>query len=75
MLLLSGIKMSLDYMHVLRLRNYRLAKMLEKKVVAVVLRFQPDRRMSRVGERPMRAELVRAVMDLVGKNGSSGVEL
>ena len=47
----------------------------EKKVVVVVLRFKPDRHMSRVGERPMRAELVRAVMDLVRNNVSSGVEL
>ena len=63
--LFGGVKMTMDYMLVLRVRNYRLSKFLEQRVLALVVRCQPDRPMSRTMDRQMRAELVRAVVALL----------
>ena len=62
--LFSGISMKENYLDVLRVRNYRLVKQLEEDVVAVVVRFQPDWRAARGGDRLMSAELVKVVMGL-----------
>ena len=61
--LFSGTSRSLEYLHILRLRNYRLTKMLESQVVALVLRCQGERG---AHEGPMRVDLVRAITQLQG---------
>ena len=62
--LFSGVKMRDEYDYIVRVRNYRLAKMLEKDVVALVVRRQPDQRLRVAKVRRMHAELVREVGDL-----------
>ena len=64
--LFSGVSRSLDYEHILRLRNYRLTKMLESQVVALVMRCQSVKggQSSRLSEGPMSGDLVRAIMQL-----------
>ena len=62
--LFSGVRMNDEYDYVLRVRNYRLAKMLEKDVAALVVRCQPDHRLRVTSDRLMRGELVREVMGL-----------
>ena len=62
--LFSGARMNGVYDYVLRVRNYRLAKMLEKDVYALVIRCQPDHRLRVASDRSMRADMVREVMGL-----------
>ena len=64
MRLFSGLTMRHAF-ETMRLRNYRLTRFLDAQAVALVVRFQPDRT-AQIG--PMRAELVRAVMDLMAQN-------
>ena len=74
--LFSEVNMEGDYSGVLRIRNYRLTRMLDMVVVMLVVRLQPDRpsqctrgrgAVPTLGggpDRLMRADLVQAVMDL-----------
>ena len=62
--LFSGVRMNGVYDYVLRVRNYRLAKMLEKDAATLVIRCQPDRRLRVASDRLMRADVVREVMSL-----------
>ena len=74
--LFSEVNMGGDYIGVLRIRNYRLSKMIDKVAVTLVVRLQPDRpsqctrgrgAVPTLGgdpDRLMRADLVQAVMDL-----------
>ena len=62
--LFSGVRMTDAYDLVLRVRNYRLVKILDKDVAALVVRCQPDHRLRVAKDLPMRAELVREVMGL-----------
>ena len=55
-----GVNMMSDIKDALRVRNHRLVRHLDAAVVAVVVRFQPDR----PALHRMRAEHVRAVADL-----------
>ena len=58
--LFEGVNKKSGLMEGIRVRNYRLTKHLEKVVVAVVVRFQPDR----LSSHPMSVDCVRAVVDL-----------
>ena len=58
--LFEGVNMKAEIMDAFRVRNYRLTKHLEKDVVVVVARFQPDR----PALHRMSADLVRAVVTL-----------
>ena len=63
--LFSGVRMDGEYDYVLRVRNYRLVKMLEKDVAAFVIRCQPDHRLREASDRRMRVDVVRDLMCLV----------
>ena len=64
MRLFSKVQMKSDYSCMLRARNYRLAKMLQMEVLALVLRCSPERHVSLGREQMMHSEIVRAVMHL-----------
>ena len=62
--LFSGVKLNGEYDYVLRVRNYRLIKMLEKDVAALVIRCQPDHRLRVASDRRMRSAIVVEIMGL-----------
>ena len=53
-----------EYDHFVRVRNYRLVKMLEKDVATLVIRCQPDNRLRVASDRRMGADVVRDVAGL-----------
>ena len=64
--LFSGTSRSLEYAHILRLRNHRISKMLETQAVALVLRCHSvkGQQGTRLSEGRMSGDLIRAIMQL-----------
>ena len=57
--------MKTDYSCAVRVRNLRLVRMLDKEVVMLVVRLQPDHPVSRGSDRLLSADLVAAILQLL----------